>query len=82
MTLWDIDKREVMLTLPEHSDSCPTAFGAGDKVLATASDGWIRIWDVASGRLLASIPGQGGDIAAFASRRRENFWWPPAAIRN
>ena len=73
VTLWDIDKREVTFTLPEHSDSCPTAFGAGDKVIATASDGWIRIWDVASGQRLAKIPGQSGDIRCICFSPKGEF---------
>jgi WD40 repeat protein len=86
VTLWDVDKRQVMHTLPEHSGSCATAFGAGDKVIATASDGWIRVWDVASGRRLASISDQGdiircirfspnGEFLAAATGNTELRWW-------
>ncbi len=31
VALWDVDKREVMHTLPEHSGTCATAFGAATK---------------------------------------------------
>ena len=73
VTLWDVDKREVTFTLPKHSVACPTAFGAGDKVIATASDGWIRIWDVASGRLLAPIPDQSKDIRCICFSPKGEF---------
>ena len=51
--IWDVDKREVIHSLPDHSKDRPVAFGPHDKVIATASSQLVRIWNVRSGRLLA-----------------------------
>jgi WD40 repeat protein len=86
VTLWDVDKRDTLRTLPEHFESCATAFGTHDNVIATASRGLIRIWDVTSGRRLARIPGQAQDIRqlcfspngkqlAATSGGTELRWW-------
>ena len=56
--LWNVAKQEVMGTLPKHSTVCATAFRADDEVIATGSRQQIRLWEVASQRLLARIPGQ------------------------
>jgi WD40 repeat protein len=86
VTLCDVEKREVIHTLPQHTGSCPSSFGLGDKLIATASDGQVRIWDVASGRLVSSLPDQGedtraicfspdGELLAAASGNTELRWW-------
>ena len=86
VTLWDVERREVMHVLSEHFWSCPATFGARDKLIATASVGQIRIWDVASGQLVTSIPNQAEDIRdirfspdgrwlAATSGYTELRWW-------
>jgi WD40 repeat protein/tRNA A-37 threonylcarbamoyl transferase component Bud32 len=92
VTLWDVDKREAIRSLPNHVFSCPTTFGAGDKVIATASSGLIRLWDVASGRRLASIPvpdsdirdvcfSPNGKLLAATSGNTELGWWDVSDLR-
>jgi WD40 repeat protein len=86
VTLWDVEKRKAIHALPQHTQNCPTSFGTGDKTIATASDGQIRIWDVASGRLIALISNQNhgtraicfspdGNLLVAASGVTELRWW-------
>ncbi len=83
--IWDVAKREEIHSLPDHSASRPVAFGAYDKVIATGSSKLVRIWDVRSGRLLASIQVRGelrdlcfspnGKLLAATSGDTELDWW-------
>ena len=86
VTLWDVDKREAIRSLPDHVGSCSTTFARNDKVIATASTRLIRIWDVESGRILATIPVQdrqiwdicfspNGKLLAATSGNTELGWW-------
>ncbi len=83
--VWDVEKREVIHSFPDHSSGRPVAFGAYDKVIATASSKLVRIWDVSSGRLLAPIQVRGesrdicfspnGKLLAATSGGTELDWW-------
>ena len=38
----------------------------GDQVIATNSAGSVRVWEAASGRILADVPPPGGEVTAMA----------------
>ena len=80
--VWDIAKREVIHSFPDHDSGRPVAFGAYDKVIATASRQLVRIWDVRSGRLLAPIKVRHGDLTIFAFHQTVNCWPRQAVTRN
>ena len=83
--IWDIAKREVIHSFPDHDSGRPVAFGAYDKVIATASRQLVRIWDVRSGLLLAPIKvrhgsrdicfSPNGKLLAATSGDTELDWW-------
>lgn len=62
--VWDIFKRERVLTLSGHKTSVHHAvFSYDDSIIASASyDGMICLWDIRSGEKITSFDGQAKDI--------------------
>jgi WD40 repeat protein len=75
--VWDAATGKERTTLSEHrGEVCCLAFNSDDKTLAAASSryygkdykhtGDLKLWDVASGKERATLPGPFGDIRAMA----------------
>jgi len=61
--LWDVAAQRSLGQLQNHSSiTCGTAFSSDGELIATGSDGQVRIWHVRSQRLLAAIAGQSSAI--------------------
>ncbi|MCH8194142.1 MAG: WD40 repeat domain-containing protein, partial [Planctomycetes bacterium] len=58
LQLWDIDASKSLGQLPDMTEICGTAFSSAGELIATGTDGRIRIWDVRSQTLLAEIEDQ------------------------
>lgn len=65
VTLWNVERREAVHTLPGHyGDLCDLSFSGDGSLLATSSrtyvnDGWLgdlKVWETATGKRTLSIP--------------------------
>src|SRR5262249_31628051 len=67
-TTWDTQTREGMILPMGHAGlvSCVAMTPDGSRVVAGAFDGWVKVWDVATGKELVSRAGDRKPIAGVA----------------
>jgi hypothetical protein len=74
LQIWDTEAVSLLLEVPSaHSDSITdVAFSPDDASLATAGeDGWVRLFDTASGEILQALRFAGGDEPAAVGFSRD-----------
>jgi WD40 repeat protein len=68
LKVWDVESRKPLRELPQKSRTLALAYAADGKALATchAGDKVARIWDPATGKLLAELRGHKGTVVSVS----------------
>ncbi len=69
--LWDLDRRERVKVLPDTVATGPLAFSPDGTTLASAGGAEVKLWDVATGKLLRTF---GGTSARHSDDRLHTGW--------
>ena len=64
--LWDIERRERTRVFEDKTCRGPLAFSPDGHVLASAGDGKVKLWDVATGEQLRDFAGHAHSIEAIS----------------